>query len=261
MNLELSASRKLMCASARCCGSGSQQVSLYGQHMLKIAFVCGSFIASMIIGLANAEQPATAALGIAQASQQKVQMPGTGYEFVLGSFIFPADGYVERSPLDRYDSADRLLTSLVTWISENFDIAVDYRYPRIMPSSSVAMTNLLYRRQLEGRLTEMSIFTNEGQLDQRRGAVALYDYRKKTIYLHSGWTGRTQADLSILVREMIHHFQNLAQITYTCFQEREKLPYQAQEKWLNLFGLSLLSEFGLDRTTIAEATVCTNRDN
>jgi hypothetical protein len=215
--------------------------------MVKHALVYALFIASMTAGSVNAQQPATAELGITQATEQKAQIPGTNYEFVLGSF--------ELSPAGSA-STDALLTALVTWLSDNFDIPADYHYPRIVPMSSVAMTNLLYQSFLGDRPREVSVPENQGQSDQQRRVVSLYNAPTKTIYLLPGWTGRTPAELSMLVHELVHHLQNVAHIAYACPQEREKLAYEAQEKWLNLFGRSLSSEFGLDRTTIVLTTAC-----
>ena len=60
----------------------------------------------------------------------------------------------------------------------------------------------------------------------------------------------------MLVHELVHHLQNVGHAAYACPQEREQLAYEAQEKWLNLFGLSLSSEFKLDRTTLVFSTTC-----
>jgi hypothetical protein len=86
--------------------------------------------------------------------------------------------------------------------------------------------------------------------------VALYNDDTKTIYLPDGWAGRTPAELSILVHEMVHHLQNIAKLTHECPQAREKLAYEAQDKWLALFGTSLEREFGVDGFTLFAKTGC-----
>ena len=79
--------------------------------------------------------PTNAALAVTQTLQAKVKIPGTNYEYELGTFAFPpSEGF----------STEALLTSLVTWISDNIDIPADYHHPHIAPMSSTAMTNLLY---------------------------------------------------------------------------------------------------------------------
>jgi len=57
---------------------------------------------------------------------------------------------------------------------------------------------------------------------------SFYDDATRTIYLPKGWTGRSPAELSLLVHEMVHHVQNVAGLTYACAGEREKIAYAAQ---------------------------------
>ena len=219
--------------------------------MFKRALACASLTAALAVGSVNGQQPPTAAQSITQAPQQRVQIPGTGYEFVLGSFVFPADGYIE-FPLKGHDANDRFLTALVTWISDNFDIPADYHRPRIVPMSSGGMTKLPYGSFLRRRLDE----ENQIAPNQLHQVISLYSVPTQTIYLHSDWTGQTPAELSMLVHEMVHHLQNLDHRTFGCRAAEEELPYEAEEKWLNLFGLNLASEFGLDRATVALTTGC-----
>ena len=76
--------------------------------------------------------------------------------------------------------------------------------------------------------------------------IAIYYDATRTIYLPEGWTGGTLAELSVLVHEVVHHFQNVLRLKYECPQEREKLAYIAQDRWLGLFGHSLSDDFALD---------------
>jgi hypothetical protein len=87
--------------------------------------------------------------------------------------------------------------------------------------------------------------------------MAAYDDDSRTIYLMEGWTGRSPAELSVLVHEMVHHLQASAGMRFACPAEREELAYRAQDAWLQLFDLDLKSAFGIDRTTVLIATVCT----
>ena len=50
--------------------------------------------------------------------------------------------------------------------------------------------------------------------------------------------------------------QNKAGLTYACAGEREKLAYEAQEKWLGLFGRTLQGEFEIDPFTLKISTTC-----
>ena len=78
----------------------------------------------------------------------------------------------------------------------------------------------------------------------------------KTIYLADGWTGKTPAELSILVHEMVHHLQNVGQLKFECPQAREELAYRAQDRWLHLFGRDLERDFELDGFSILVKTRC-----
>src|SRR5665648_166313 len=40
--------------------------------------------------------------------------------------------------------------------------------------------------------------------------VAFYDMPQRTIYLAEGWTGKTPAESSVLVHEMVHHLQTVS---------------------------------------------------
>jgi hypothetical protein len=54
----------------------------------------------------------------------------------------------------------------------------------------------------------------------------------------------------------VHHLQNVGGLTFACPQEREKLAYEAQERWLKLFGRDLEQDFDLDRFTLLVTTNC-----
>lgn len=217
--------------------------------MCKLALVGAVCVVLATISPANTQQPPTVGVGVSLAPKQRVQVPGTSHKFVLGSFEFSPDGN---------SSTDVLLTALVTWLSANFDLPAAYDHPRIVPMSSVAMTNLLYRSVLGDQAREVRIPENQGQSDEQRRVVSLYNVPTKTIYLLPGWTGRTPAELSMLVHEMVHHLQNIAHTAYACPQEREALAYEAQQKWLSLFGRDLFSEMQIDTFTLLMNTKCLN---
>jgi hypothetical protein len=91
---------------------------------------------------------------------------------------------------------------------------------------------------------------------RRRLVMAVYDDASRTIVMNDDWNGRSAEELSILVHEMVHHLQNLAGHQYPCQGAREKLAYEAQERWLGLFGLSLAATFELDPMTLKVSTAC-----
>jgi uncharacterized protein DUF6647 len=80
----------------------------------------------------------------------------------------------------------------------------------------------------------------------------------KTIFLPATWAGTTPAELSILVHEMVHHLQNVAKLKYDCPAAREKLAYQAQDRWLKRFGQDLEKEFEIDMLMLLVTSACMN---
>lgn len=138
---------------------------------------------------------------------------------------------------------DNLLTAIVMWLSANLGLPAIHDHPRIelAPPSAMVAVRL-------GGGTAPSVSGRELE--------ALYDDRSRTIYLPTGWTGASPAELSVLVHEMVHHLQNVAGLKYDCPQARERPAYVAQEKWLELFGRNLMDAFELDPLTVLVRTKC-----
>jgi len=134
-----------------------------------------------------------------------------------------------------------LLTALVTWLAANFDLPAIYDLPDVRFVPPAQISDLRYR----------DIATK-----RRRAVIAVYDDASRTIYLNDAWTGQSAEELSILVHEMVHHLQNLAGHRHPCPGARERLAYEAQERWLGLFGLSLAAAFELDPMTLKVSTAC-----
>ncbi|MGE3159570.1 MAG: DUF6647 family protein [Xanthobacteraceae bacterium] len=147
-------------------------------------------------------------------------------------------------------ASDALLTSIVTWLSTNFDLQPTMLLPKVKLASAAAMTQRRYRTFLG--TDGSSVSPSEAALT----TVAIYDQRETTIYLPLDWTGQTPAELSVLVHEMVHHLQNVAQTKFECPQAREQLAYAAQQRWLNLFGHTLQDEFQIDPFTLLVTTRC-----
>jgi hypothetical protein len=134
-----------------------------------------------------------------------------------------------------------LLTVLMTWLSANFDLPAVHQQPDIKFVTHQEMVALRHGGSALNTASEI---------------VALYDDRVRAILLSDRWTGDTPAELSVLVHELVHHVQNVAKFTYLCPEERETLAYAAQEKWLSLFGQSLLTAFEIDPLTLKIRTAC-----
>jgi len=150
-----------------------------------------------------------------------------------------------------------LLTALVLWIATTCDLPPDYDHPNISLVSAEELFHLRYGAFTQAQQHEiLTLQTNSAASPDRRETVALYDDRSDTIFLPDGWKGDTPAELSILVHELVHHLQNRAGTRYECPAAREELAYAEQEKWLALFGRSLLSEFQIDPFTLKVSTTC-----
>ena len=86
--------------------------------------------------------------------------------------------------------------------------------------------------------------------------LGLYDSRSKTIILRDDWDSRNPSRCFGLVHELVHYLQDRASLSYECAGQREALAYDAQQRWLKLFGLDLQSTFQLDPLTLKVRTAC-----
>ena len=148
--------------------------------------------------------------------------------------------------------AQSLFEEVVSWICENFDLPITHSRPNIRFATKAELTlmRILDRTQWDG------FVPNETESSAERHVVAVYDTQSQTIYLPENWSGKSAADQSILVHEMVHHLQKLAGMRFECPAAREKVAYLAQDKWLERFGLSLEREFELDMFTVVVSSAC-----
>jgi hypothetical protein len=152
---------------------------------------------------------------------------------------------------------EALLTAIVVWLSANYPLPATFSPPRVELVPSSQMANLRYKGLSSSRVVEISsVETREASVEQMRDTVTVYNDQTKIIYLSDKWIGRTPAELSVLVHEMVHHLQYEAGTKYECAAEREKLAYEAQEKWLNLFGRNLEGEFNINGLALLVSTSC-----
>jgi hypothetical protein len=89
-----------------------------------------------------------------------------------------------------------------------------------------------------------------------QNVLGAYDARSQTVFLRDDWDSRNAADVSVLVHELVHFLQDRASWSYECPGEREALAYEAQQRWLQLFGKSLEGAFDLDAMTLKLRTAC-----
>jgi hypothetical protein len=147
---------------------------------------------------------------------------------------------------------DALLTAVVLWLSANFDLPAIHEHPHVEFVPPATITALRHKDASGGQPNSPANSDKAGQRD----VVAVYDDATNTVYLPEGWSGGTPAELSVLVHEMVHHLQNRGKLKFECPREREKLAYEAQERWLELFGHDLLRDFEIDPFTRLVITSC-----
>jgi hypothetical protein len=148
----------------------------------------------------------------------------------------------------------RSIQAIATWLSTEFGFPALAQYPRVEFASPERLAMLRYSGSPQP-LAHDNLPSN-GLAALSQDTVAIYLDTESTIYLSTAWTGNTPADSSVLVHEMVHHQQNLASEKFECPQEREKLAYAAQERWLARFGRSLEADFKLDGFSLLPKTRC-----
>ncbi len=147
---------------------------------------------------------------------------------------------------------DALLTTIVLWLSLNFNLPATYEHPRVEFVKQERIASLVY----SGFVKAEGVWSASPADPKTWSVLAAYDSPHRTIYLREGWTGTSPAESSILVHEMVHHLQTVSGQRYNCAQEREALAYQAQDKWLKTMGRSLETEFETDGLTLLVLTQC-----
>jgi hypothetical protein len=169
----------------------------------------------------------------------------------------PADVQLRASDIQSMEQQhfrpQTLLTALETWVSSQFDLPAIHEHPSIEFASPAKIVSLRFAGLLSDPGEQVA--PNDPSSAQH-DTIAIYYDATRTIYLPEGWTGSTPAELSVLVHEMVHHFQNVLRLKYECPQEREKLAYIAQDRWLALFGHSLESDFHMDAFSLLVKTQC-----
>lgn len=139
------------------------------------------------------------------------------------------------------------------WLASNFELPRAAEYPKVEYADAPRIVALRYN----GLTVASSDAT--GSIPRavlERTTVAVYVDAERTIYLPDEWSGRSPADLSVLVHEMVHHMQNLGGIRYECPRQREKLAYAAQNKFLQLFGRDLEGEFEINPLAVLVSSTC-----
>jgi hypothetical protein len=137
-----------------------------------------------------------------------------------------------------------LALSVAAWVTE----ATGLPLPATMPEIHFASP-----RDIPALMAAVAPSSGSGSGSE---IVAFYNAPERAIVLPAGWTGESPAELSVLVHEMVHHAQTSAERRFACPAEREREAYDAQTRFLALFGTDLTREFGMDRMFLLVATTC-----
>jgi hypothetical protein len=147
-----------------------------------------------------------------------------------------------------------LMAEIAAWLSANFELPASDHYPRVEFASPAKL--------LAVRLGGFGVERREGAtppqppLSVGGDLLAVYDTARRIIYLPEGWSGKTHAETSILVHEMVHHLQNAGGLKYPCPAAGEKTAYLAQDLWLRRFGQDLETAFETDLFTALVRSLC-----
>ncbi len=209
--------------------------------MLRFAVAGGTALA-LTASVAFAENPETLIPVRADMPVQLVKVPGTDYEIIIGSNGAPISQGLNPA----------LLRAIATWLHVDFDLPLVTDLPNIAFAPSKTMVAFRYKDVPSDRMVVSEATGDAPSSD----IVALYSDQGRTIYLPNDWSGRSPADVSVVVHEMVHHLQNLAGLKYACPEAREAPAYEAQKRWLALFGTDLEHALDLDPMTVFVHTHC-----
>jgi hypothetical protein len=148
------------------------------------------------------------------------------------------------------------LMAIAVWLSSELGLPSIEEPPAVSFVPARRMAGLRFRDVAADRWNSSPNFASPDNVGKQPTVIAIYDDEARTIFLPEGWTGGTPAELSVLVHELVHHVQTVAGLKFACAEEREKAAFEAQERWLALFGSDLLKEFELDPFTLLVRTNC-----
>ncbi|MCV0394055.1 MAG: hypothetical protein K5872_19135 [Rhizobiaceae bacterium] len=187
-------------------------------------------------------------LSTSAAAAQSDGSERSGFENAVHAVILPGTDYAiapETLTIEaESDSLEELQDAIAAWLSFEFDLPRAHGRAAIAFAPATRMASLRFRDVPSDRWS--------GTDD----ILAVYDREARTIYLPEGWTGRTPAELSVLVHEMVHHAQSAGGLTYECPEASEKAAYAAQQRFLSMFGSSLETDFQMDGMTVLVRTRC-----
>jgi predicted metalloprotease len=211
--------------------------------MSKAIPYCLTLCAIAIGGAADAKPGANRT---PSTEQHQVRVSGRDYEETPAA--------ISELPRQPSSATQILLTAIETWVGSQLGLPAIHEHPTIEFVLPGKMTSLRFMGSSSDQGAQVA--PNDPASSAQYDTVAIYHDATRTIYLPEGWTGGTPAEVSVLVHEVVHHFQNVLGLKYECPQEREKLAYIAQDRWLALFGYSLERDFNIDPFSLLVKTRC-----
>jgi hypothetical protein len=173
---------------------------------------------------------------------QAIAGPHIVSEFLLGA-----------ASLEEATARHALIAHVAQWLKDEFNLPFVVADPNIEHASSDKLFALRYGG-LRIAPAQNAASSLPPVAPDARSTVAVYV--GNTIYLPEDWTGRTPADISVLVHEMVHHIQNVANVRFECPRARERPAYAAQQRFLHLYERDLESDFGIDPFTVLVNGTC-----
>jgi hypothetical protein len=146
-----------------------------------------------------------------------------------------------------------LMAAIADWLTREFNLPRASELPKI---AFVSPSELLRKRYRVIRADATRATYDMPAPAAIARTVAIYEDSEKTIYLTEDWRGDSAADISVVVHELVHHLQNIAQMRFECTRAREATAYEAQERWLQQHGRSLRADFDIDPFTVLVHAMC-----
>lgn len=186
--------------------------------MLKQMLFFTIIVALSTISTAKAQEP----YDFSQAPQFSVRLPGTGYKI---DFNVPEFQLGERRPIIP------LSVAIASWL------AADLAFPKLQnpPDVEFVSTTEIAVLSAKAPLSRDKFVGLEVTPSVPNEVWSLYDDKHKVIYLLDRWNGNTPSDISLFVREMVHHLQNEEGRKYESQDARDEIAIAAQNRWIAAF--------------------------
>lgn len=235
----------MICAGGGLLGATSMVAQMTRVTRRLIAGVIFVITAPLVCSASEGELQERPALRAGEGTTPgPVVLPGTGFVVEPGAPVVTGSGH----------SPTALLQAIAAWLSSEFGLPPVRELPAVNLASKRQMLSLRHRAMSPS--PGAGYTASRIPIETAEDILAIYDTGARTIYLPERWSGKTPADLSMLVHEMVHHLQHVGGLKFACPEEREKMAFKAQERWLQLFGSSLEADFELDPFTILARTNC-----